>query len=551
MLLASLAMAAEPKAPWWQSAVIYEVYPRSFADSNGDGTGDLNGITAHLDYLKELGVDAIWLTPFYPSPQVDFGYDISDYRNVDPRYGTLADFDRMVVEANKRNIRVLIDLVVNHTSNQHPWFIESQSSKSNPKADWYVWHDAKSGAQPPSNWLSGFGGPAWQWVPERNQYYYHRYYVEQPDLNWRNPEVRDAVSDILRFWFKRGVSGFRLDGIGNLYEDATLRDEPVLPGTNALGDPNHSFIYTRNLPETHDAYRMLRKIADEFPHSVLVGQVNAGTAADLAAAYGDNDKLHLPINARYGSADKLLATEFRQRLFESQTALNGNPPLLVLDSHDRPRSWTRYSDGVHDLAIAKLLATYLLAPRGAALIYYGQEIGMENNDPRRVEDVQDPVGRRGWPVNKGRDGERTPMQWSAAANAGFSTAATTWLPVAPSYAQRNVTTETAVQDSLLNYYKALIKLRQQNASLHNGTFEAVNEAGEDIVAWLTRSGRESTLVAMNFSASPRSIKINTGAHGLRTTQATTLLSTSSKSGTSVKIDQFTLPAYGAFIGAVK
>jgi alpha-glucosidase len=551
MLLPAAAASAATE-PWWKHAVIYEIYPRSFADSNGDGTGDLNGITAHMDYLKSLGIDAIWLTPFYPSPQVDFGYDISDYRNVDPRYGTLADFDRMVAEAKKRNIRVLIDLVVNHTSDQHPWFVESRSSTSNPKADWYLWQTPKGGSQPPNNWISSFGGSAWQWAPTRNQFYFHHYYVEQPDLNWRNPEVRTAVSDILRFWLKRGVSGFRLDGIGNLYEDAALRDEPVLSGVSTLGDPNLSHIYTSNLPETHDAYRMLRKVADEFPDTVLVGQVGANTAAELAMAYGAaNDELQLPINARFGSAAQLVAAEFRQRLTDAETALNGNPPLLVLDSHDRPRSWTRYADGVHDLAIARLLATVLLAPRGAALIYYGQELGMENNDPRRIEDVQDPVGRRGWPVNKGRDGERTPMQWSAAANAGFSAANATWLPVAPGYQGRNVVSEAAAQDSLLNHYKALIRLRAQHASLRDGKFEAAPEAGEDVVAWIAKSGRESALVALNFSASPRTVSVAGRAHGLRAMQATTLPGSSAAAGTPVHIDRITLPPYGVFIGLVK
>jgi alpha-glucosidase len=257
---------------------------------------------------------------------VDFGYDISDYFNVDPRYGSLADFDRMVGEARRRHIRVLIDLVVNHTSNQHPWFVESRSSTASVKADWYVWHDARggdvtAGAQPPNNWTSSFGGSAWQWDPGRRQFYFHHYYLEQPDLNWRNPLVRDAVSDVLRFWLKRGVSGFRLDGIGNLYEDESLRDEPVLPGVTTLGDPNLSHIYTTNLPETHDAYRLLRKVADEFPDTVLVGQLGAGSAAELASAYGaHDDELQLPINARFGSATQLAAAEFRQRLLDAETA---------------------------------------------------------------------------------------------------------------------------------------------------------------------------------------------------------------------------------------
>ena len=305
-------------------------------------------------------------------------------------------------------------------------------------------------------------------MPARGQFYYHRYYVEQPDLNWRNSEVRDAVYDVLRFWLKRGASGFRLDGIGNLYEDAELRDEPLLGGVNALGDPNLSHVYTRALPETNGAYRALRKVADEFPDTVLVGQVSASNTADLARAYGNNDQLHLPIDAQFGSPEKLSAAEFRRRLKDAETALNGNPPLLVLDSHDRPRSWTRYADGKNDLAIAKLLATLLLAPKGAALVYYGQELGMENNDPKRKEDVQDPVGRRGWPQNIGRDGERTPMQWNASPNAGFSKGKTTWLPIPPSYTTRNAAAEAGNPNSLFNYYKTLIRLRKRTPRCGTG-----------------------------------------------------------------------------------
>jgi alpha-glucosidase len=546
------AAPAAPADPWWTHAVIYEVYPRSFADSNGDGTGDLNGITAHLDYLEGLGVDAIWLTPFYPSPQVDFGYDISDYRDVDPRYGTLADFDRLVAEAKGHGIRILIDLVVNHTSDEHPWFVESRSSPEGPKADWYVWHAARPGQQPPNNWTSSFGGPAWEWVPARNEYYFHHYYVQQPDLNWRNPDVRDAVADILRFWLERGVSGFRLDGIGNLYEDDALRDEPVVGGPNALGDPELSHLYTRNLPETHDAYRMLRRVADEFPDTVLVGQVGSSDVAELAGAYGANhDELQLPINAGFSSAARLTAGEFRQRIRDSQTALNGNPPLVVLDSHDRPRSWTRYGDGAHDVPIAKLLATLLLAPRGAALIYYGQEIGIENNDPKRREDVQDPVGRRGWPVNKGRDGERTPMQWSPGAHAGFSAGPATWLPVAPGFTERNVVTESADPGSLLNYYKALIRLRRETASLRDGSFGPVDDVGEDVIAWIARTDEEAAVVVLNVSPSARTVSIDGAAHGLVTTEATTLLGSSRPAGQRAPLDALELEPYGTFIGVVK
>ncbi len=559
-LLLLAAVGAAAAEPWWKNAVIYEIYPRSFADTNGDGIGDLNGITAHLAYLESLGVDAIWIAPFYPSPLVDFGYDVANYVNVAPEYGTLADFDRLAAEARRRHIHVLIDLVVNHTSNQNPWFLESKSSRTNPKADWYVWHDPKPGGGPPNNW--GRNGSAWEWVPERKQYYYHHYAIVQPDLNWRKPEVREAVFNVMRFWLKRGASGFRMDGISNLYEDAELRDEPSNqpaggPGPQAIqGAPGRAAgfgrnTYTSNLPETFAAFKMLRKVADEFPDTVLVAQVQAGSAADLARAYGDNrDAFQLPINSAFGRFQKLDAPTFRQRVIDAETKLNGNTPLDVLDTHDGTRSWTRFGNGVNDLAIAKLMATYLMAPRGAALIYYGQEIGMQNRDPQTLEEVQDVNGKRGWPNNKGRDGERTPMQWTAAKNAGFSTAAKTWLPIANGYKDRNAATEAADPNSLLNYYQELIRLRRQNASLREGDFQAI-DAGDNIVAWLSKSDAGSALVALNFSPSPQTISVSAAQYGLKGVQAITLIGNTSPSGTRVAIDKLTLPPYGAFIGAVK
>ena len=560
-VLLAVVACAHAAEPWWRNAVIYEIYPRSFADTNGDGIGDLNGITAHLDYLQNLGVDAVWIAPFYPSPLVDFGYDVQDYEDVAPEYGTLADFDRLAAEAKKRHVRVLIDLVVNHTSNQHPWFLESKSSKTNPKADWYVWRDAKPGGGPPNNW-GGRNGSSWEWVPERQEYYYHHYSIVQPDLNWRNPEVREAVFNIMRFWLKRGASGFRLDGISNLYEDAEFRDEAPRPaqgnppagiGNGVMSDRPGGFganSRTSNLPETFAAFKLLRKVTDEFPDAVLVAQVQSPNVSVLEQAYGENkDAFQLPINNAFGRAQKLDAAAFRQKIVDAETKLNGNTPLDVLDTHDGPRSWTRFGDGAHDLTIAKLMATYLLAPRGAALVYYGQEIGMQNRDPKTLDEVQDIEGKKGWPNNKGRDGERTPMQWTAGANAGFSVAAKTWIPVADGYQERNAATEAGNPDSLLNYYKALIRLRRENASLRDGAFELV-DAGDDVVAWLSKSGADSTLVALNFSATPKVVSVSAEKYGLKGMQAKTLISNTSAGGTKVSIDKLTLPPYGAFVGAL-
>ena len=540
-----VAAAADASAPWWQTAVIYEVYPRSFADTNGDGIGDLNGITAHLDYLKDLGVDAIWITPVYPSPQVDFGYDISNYRAIDPQYGSMADFDRLMAEAKKRNIRVIMDLVLNHTSDQHPWFVESKSSRKNSKADWFVWRDGKANRQPPNNWISIFGHSAWQWEPKREQFYYHAFYREQPDLNWRNREVRNAMYDEMRFWLKRGVAGFRLDAVTSLFEDPQLRDEPVeRTGTNAYGDPILTRQYTDNLPECHDVLRELRQVTNEFEGGVLIGETYLHNVGELAKMYGaKNDELHLPMDTQFGF-NPLSAAAFRTKLREAETGLNGHAPLFFFDNHDNPRSWTRYGDGTHNDAIAKLLATLLLTPRCAALMYYGQEIGMENTDPKRKEDVRDPVGRLGWPKDKGRDGERTPMQWDTSKNAGFSTASATWLPVAPNYTSRNVGGEGKDSTSLLNYYKALIRLRKSNAAIGDGDFALVNEDDQNVLAFVRKKNGVTVLVALNLTAVPRTASFE-GA------QATTLLSSFSKAGQSVSLKNLALPAYGAFVGQVR
>src|ERR1700747_88266 len=281
---------------WWQHAVFYEVYPRSFADSNGDGIGDLNGITSKLDYLHDLGVDAIWITPCFPSPQVDFGYDVSDYENIDPMYGTLKDFDRLVAEAKKRNIRIILDFVVNHNSDQHKWLIDSKSSKTAEHRDWYIWRDGKGPVQPPNNWLSTFGLSAWKLDPATNQYYYHYFYPEQPDLNWRNPAVEKAMFDTARFWYKRGVVGFRLDAVDSLYEDPNLTDNPVLPGTDKFGRPNMEEKYNKKLPEVHTALKGLRKVADEY-HAVLIGETWTSDVSQLKEYYGGhNDELQLPMD---------------------------------------------------------------------------------------------------------------------------------------------------------------------------------------------------------------------------------------------------------------
>ncbi len=551
--IGGLAIAQRPAAsdskPWWRNAVIYQIYPRSFADSNGDGVGDLNGITSHLDYLRDLGVDGIWITPFFKSPQVDFGYDISDYTGIDPQYGTLADFDRLLGEAKKRNIRVLLDFVVNHTSDQHPWFVESRASRTNPKADWYVWRDPLPGQRPPTNWISIFGGSAWQFDAARNQDYYHAFYKEQPDLNWRNADVRDAMYDVMRFWMKRGVAGFRLDAVPSLFEDAQLRDEPVAkPGKSSYGDPILTRQYTDNLPECNDVLREMRKVTDEFADGVLVGEAYVPAVEDLAKLYGANgDELHLPMDTMFGFG-ALSAARYRARLLEAETRLNGGTPLLVFNNHDNPRSVSRLGDGRHKAELARMLATLLLTPRASVLVYYGEELGMANDDPKRKEDVKDIIGIKGWPQEKGRDGERKPMQWNAGTNAGFSTGTTTWLPVAPEYRKVNAAAETRQRGSVLNYYKALIGLRKSNAALRDGDFTLVNEDDPNVLSFVRRAEDGSAaLIVLNCTAVPRTVAIRS----LADKHAAVLLSSFAAEGKAVHPGAIKLPAYGALVAGIE
>jgi alpha-glucosidase len=549
---AKAATAANAGPQWWRHAVIYEIYPRSFADSNGDGLGDLNGITQHLDYLKDLGVNAIWITPCFPSPQVDFGYDVSDYEAIAPEYGTMADFDRLMSEAKKRNIRILLDFVLNHTSDKHPWFVESASSRTNPKANWYMWQDGKGPdkRQVPNNWQSLFGHSAWQWDPARKQFYYHMFYVQQPDLNWRNPEVRNAMLNVMRFWMDKGVSGFRLDAVDTLFEDPKLTDDPILPGKNAYGDPRIQHLHTQNSPEIHGVFRQLRQVVNHYPGGVLVGETYYPTAAEMEKVYGNGDEINLPMATQVGFTNQRSAPEIRKKLDQLMSLPQGDTPLLVFNNHDRARSWDRYGEGLNSeqrTEVAKVVAATLLAARGSALMYYGEEIGMKTTPPTRIEDVKDPMGRTGWPENKGRDGERTPMQWNTSSNAGFSTASRTWLPVPPTYKQFNVATEEKDPNSLLNFYKAMLHLREQNPALRDGAYKGINEQDQNVLSFLrTSPDGGSVLVTMNYSGTAQ--KMNYSAQGK---QAKTLLSNFSKQDQTQNLNGLTLPPFGVFIGQVQ
>jgi alpha-glucosidase len=560
-LLLACSISAYPQAkpqsvdpsidPWWKHAVIYEIYPRSFQDSNGDGMGDLNGITSRLDYLKDLGIDAIWITPFYPSPQVDYGYDIADYKAIDPEYGTMADFDRLVAEARKRNLRVILDYVINHTSDQNAWFKESRSSRDNPKRDWFIWRDGKTGG-PPNNWLSWFGGPAWTLDSNTNQYYYHYFYTEQPDLNWRNPEVKKAMFDVVRFWLERGAAGFRIDAVSRLYEDPNLHDDPILPGRNAYGDPNIEHKYTDNLPEVHDTLRELRALVDQYPGDpVLISEADQPNITELTKMYGAKlDEIQLPMDFQIADVNQLSAPKFRKLLDEVNENSAGGQPHYFFSNHDQPRQWDRYGDGKNNDQIAKLMAALLLMPRATPQMYYGEELGMRTTPPARKEDVRDPIGKKGWPGEKGRDGERTPMQWDGSKNAGFSTAAKTWLWVPPSASTYNVEVQKKDPNSIFNFYKKLIALRRTNPAIRDGAYVTLNPDDHNVLSFLRKGQGSSVLVALNMSAQKQVVKFDLSRQGITASQGRLLLSAPKVSG-DVNLVGLSIPPFGVVIAEVK
>lgn len=544
------AAAQTPGDPWWKHAVIYEIYPRSFQDTNGDGVGDLNGITSRLDYLKDLGIDAIWLTPFYPSPQVDFGYDIADYTAVDPLFGTMEDFERLVSEAKKRNIRVIVDYVANHTSDQHPWFKESRSSRENPKRDWYIWRDGKTHGKPPNNWESWFGHSAWTFDSKTRQYYYHYFYVQQPDLNWRNPDVQEAMYDVMRFWLDRGAAGFRIDAVSRLFEDPNLHNDPILSGRNAYGDPNIEHKYTDNLPEVHDILRQFRKVVDSFPGDpVLISEADQPNIAELTKMYGKDDEIQLPMDFQVADVNKLSASEFRRLLNEVNNNSADGQPHYFFSNHDQPRQWDRYGDGVHNDQIAKLMATLLLTTRATPQMYYGEEIGMRTTPPARKEDVKDPIGEIGWPKEKGRDGERTPMQWDSSKNDGFSAAEKPWLPVPPSGSQYNVQAELQNPDSILNFYKKLIQLRRTLPALRDGDQHMLDFDKDNVLAYVRRDAKtgSTALVVLNMTPTDKHLQFDLSQFGVQKNAATVVAPGAKR---SISLNAVPLEPFGVLVAEV-
>jgi alpha-glucosidase len=487
-----------PPPLWWQTAVIYELYPRSFQDSNGDGIGDLRGIIRRLPHLGELGVNAIWLTPIFRSPMADFGYDIADYTDIDPIFGDVSDFDELLAAAHARGLKIILDLVPNHTSDEHSWFIESRSSRDNPKRDWYIWRDPAPDGGAPTNWCSEFGGSAWEYDSATRQYYYHAFLAKQPDLNWRNPQVRAAVYDAMRFWLQRGVDGFRIDVIWHLIKDDQFRDNPPNPGYNPERPPHESVIplYTTDRPEVHDIIREMRRVTEEFPERLLIGEIYLPVER-LVTYYGqDLDGLHLPFNFALLFAP-WRASNLAKLIEEYEVALpRGGWPNWVLGNHDRPRIAGRLPGGQ-----ARIAAMLLLTLRGTPTIYYGDEIGMEQQviPPERV---RDPFEKNVPGLGVGRDGCRTPMQWDATAHAGFAECEA-WLPISHTYREQNVAVQREDKSSLYNLYRRLIMLRRSRLSLSIGRYRPLYVSGE-LLVFVREHEQERMLVALNLGQDPAS-----------------------------------------------
>jgi alpha-glucosidase len=509
---------------WWQQGVIYQIYPRSFMDSNADGIGDLPGITARLDYLQWLGVDAIWISPIFPSPMVDFGYDITDYTGIEPMFGTLDDFDRLIAAAHARNLKVLLDFVPNHTSDRHPWFREAQAARDSAKRDWYLWHDPAPDGGPPTNWLSRFGGSGWEWDAPTGQYYYHTFLKEQPDLNWRNPAVRAAMFAGLRFWLDRGVDGFRVDAVYFSYKDAQWRDNPPNPNARSA-DPwgRYLQVYTQNRPEMHDLMREMRAILDAYPERVMIGEIYL-SYSELMKYYGaELDECHLPFNfgliSDLSDPDSLPAMPWQaaaieEAIEEYEAALPpGGWPNWVLSNHDQHRIASRI--GPRQARIAQML---LLTLRGTPTLYYGDELGMQDV-PIPPEQVVDPWEKNVPGMGLGRDPERTPMQWSSTTHAGFSPVAP-WLPVGENYREYNVEVESAQPHSVLTLTRHLLALRRAVPALHISTYQTVTLPAPNVLAYVRRHADQQFLIVLNLGRDSLDLDLSSVA-----SEATVVLST--------------------------
>jgi alpha-glucosidase len=552
---------------WWQQAVFYQIYPRSFADGNGDGIGDFLGMIARLDYLHELGVDAIWLSPHYPSPFLDCGYDISDYTGVGPEYGSLQDFTAFLHAAHARGIRVVLDLVLNHTSDQHPWFLESRSSRDNPKRDWFIWRDG-AGEGPPNNWVSIFGGSAWERDPSTDQYYYHVFLKQQPDLNWRNPEVKRAMWDMVRFWLDLGVDGFRLDAIATIFEHPDLPNHTLAVSSDDFFDANALELekyqqlmrFQTQQPGIHELMQELRALVEEYPGDrVLVGEDE-----DVAFHGSGDDELHLVFNFPLLRVERLTPAHVRAnqaiRLGELPP---GAWPCNTLGNHDTPRAWSRYGDGVHNAELARLHLALMLTLKGTPFLYNGEEIGMANLELTSVSQLRDTTAinqyrvlteKLGMPAPEAlqavtattRDRCRSPLQWSGDPNSGFSPPdVPPWLPVNPNHATGvNVAAQAGDPGSLLNFYRRMLRLRRATPALVAGDYHALHAQSEAYLAFLrhdTGTG-QSCLVVLNFSHQQQAVIFDLGDKRPRL-----LFSSQAREGEPPALDWLTLAPFEIFI----
>jgi alpha-glucosidase len=489
---------------WWKHGVVYQIYPRSFYDSNGDGVGDLRGIIEKTDYLHWLGIDAVWLSPVQKSPMFDFGYDISDYRRIDPIFGTLDHFDELIRVLHDKHIRLIMDLVVNHTSHLHPWFLKSRFSRNSTNRNWYIWQDGGKG-KPPNNWVSVFGGSAWKWDEISSQYYLHSFLEEQPDLNWRCPELRIAVYDDMRFWLDRGVDGFRIDVINWLVKDTHLRDNPALPFFPYI----QRHVFDRNRPETHEVAREMRALVDRYGDRMLVGEVFSLPPGNpfLSAEYLANgdDELHLAFDFsiiyRMWSARRFYRCVRRWMKIIPDRGW----PCHVLSNHDQRRGMSRYGNEADSENRAKVAAILLLTAKGTPFIYYGEEIGMRSVSVSRPQ-IRDPLGKRFWPFYRGRDPSRSPMQWSPGEYAGFSKMET-WLPVHTDFRKTNVEFQKNDRHSMLRLYRAVIEIRRRKSALRKGDWIPVIKGRGGIIAYYRIHDNETIFIVLNFTDHEKKIHI--------------------------------------------
>ncbi len=495
---------------WWKHGVIYHIYPRSFQDADGDGIGDIRGIIRRLGYLKELGIDGIWISPMYKSPMVDFGYDVSSYREIDPVFGTMDDFMELLGKAHDAGIRIILDMILNHTSNQHPWFIESSESLASPKRNWYIWKEGTIGT-PPNNWKSAVGGSAWNLDEQTGQYYLHSFFKEQPDLNWRDPELHGVFFDEMKFWLDLGVDGFRLDVINLIAKDKKFRNNPVLLGIPAL----QQHVYTRNRKRSVTVVTKIRELLNSYENRVSIGEIYTHPPGDVktAARYlaGGENGIHLAFDFSL-----IFSTWNAHAYYKSITAWyaslpEGGWPCNVLSNHDLLRSIDRFPWRTNREEKAKVAATLLLTMMGTPFIYYGEEIGMHNTHVSKKQ-IRDPLGKRYWPLFTGRDKARTPMQWNPEPNGGFTTGKP-WLPLNRDFSSRNVKQQEGEPYSLLNHYRNLIKLRRSHEPLHRGSWLPVTNGQRGILAYFRKTGEERMLVILNFTGRQKTFSLPEHSYG--------------------------------------